>query len=139
MPVYLNREQGEYVKSTRRAHEMWKERTAGDLSLNPGAQRKHIKGTDEFNDALTRANKNGYPSQSYLSVDIEECQRIVERYAGKGEPVIIRGTWMQKEKCTTDDIIGKVVLEDGSEVATKHITIHYSKRGTHIVPREKKR
>ena len=134
MPVYLDAEQAGAVNAMRDAFDTWKKRVSGDLTINGDAQRKHIKGTKEYGESLIKAQKNGYPGQSYLTIDEEECQRLVRAYAGKGDPVIANNEWQHKERCSTDDIIGYIVKKDGTKVETKNFMIHY--RGKlHIRPR----
>ncbi|MEG2451047.1 MAG: polymorphic toxin type 50 domain-containing protein, partial [Clostridia bacterium] len=45
------------------------------------------------------------------------------------------GNWTNKEKIVTEKIIGSCKDDEGEEI-TKAAIIHYSKNGTHIVPRK---
>ncbi|MFQ7566371.1 MAG: polymorphic toxin type 50 domain-containing protein [Clostridium perfringens] len=46
-----------------------------------------------------------------------------------------KGNWRKKEIIKTDKKIGvNVSMLDGSENKTNNFKIHYSKKGTHIVP-----
>ncbi len=99
------------------------------LTLQPDRQGKHIRGHKNFTD-----------NKSYLAVDtIEEglalSQDIVKRYHGTGKiQHYENGEWKHTEKVTTDRVVGFVRRYDGKWVETKSVTIHYSKKGVHIVP-----
>lgn len=96
-------------------------------TLNPGHQRKHIRGDDG----------RYIEGRSYLYGGLEEAQALVYRYAGTGDPMVARGTgeWKHKEIVTTKQDIGvEVDMETGEETPTNRFAIHYGKNGTHIVP-----
>lgn len=67
----------------------------------------------------------------------------MNKYHGTGEIVLTRsGEWNHKEVITTPDNLGVVLFPDiNSEEITNRATIHYGKRGAHVVPtrREKKK
>lgn len=93
--------------------------------INPGGQNKHLR------------DSNGYiPGRSYIYGDVEAAQVLVARYAGTGDPKLTRaGAWTHKEFVTADKAIGVLVdQETGQEIETRRFSIHYGKRGTHIVP-----
>lgn len=89
-----------------------------------GKQGKHILG-----------HNNYIEGRSFLYEGVDP-QALVDKYAGKG--TIKRdatGKWAHKEVAVADTPIGCVVSQlDGSQTPTKAFTIHYSKKGTHIVP-----
>lgn len=94
-------------------------------TLNIGAQNKHIQ------------NSKGYiPGRSYIFGDLEMAQSLVERYYGTGEIKLTRdGDWAKKEFVTLDKPVGVWVnQETGEEIETARFSIHYGKKGTHIVP-----
>lgn len=94
-------------------------------SINVGHQNKHIK------------SSNGYTTgRSYNYGDAKEAQALVEKYHGTGRAVLTRkGEWTNKEMILAEDVIGvNVELETGIETETRRFTIHYGKKGTHIVP-----
>jgi len=94
-------------------------------SINIGHHNKHIK------------SSNGYTTgRSYIYGDIKEAQSLVEKYHGTGRAVLTRkGEWTNKEIVLAEDVIGvNVELETGAETETRRFTIHYGKKGTHIVP-----
>ncbi len=93
------------------------------LKLNIGHQNKHIKGS------------NGYiEGRSYLLIDADEAQNIVNTMHGTGF-VAVKSSGQIKEIVELDRIVGvDVGLNDRVETPTNKITIHYSKKGTHIVP-----
>ncbi len=77
--------------------------------------------------------------RSYLDGDFDYAQELVDKYSGKGEPVIgSDNKWTGKEKFTDPDIIGTHVGVDGVETRTIKGMIIYSKTGTHVYPRKEK-
>ncbi len=95
-------------------------------SILEGKQGKHIIG-----------HNNYIEGRSYLIISIDKAQELVNKYAGTGEVLFASdGKWRNQEVITTDRVIGYNVSDvDGSEVETKDFKIHYSKKGTHIVPK----
>lgn len=94
--------------------------------MNPGAQNKHI-----------RSSKGYLEGRSYLYGDAKAAQKLVDQYAGTGEPKFAKktGEWNQKEVVVANEDIGVVIdPETGKESPTNRFVIHYSKKGTHIVP-----
>lgn len=115
------------------------ERVRGGMpnAVRQAAQRKHIKGSKEYEEKADSMRRSGspYPAPSYLTVSEDEADDLVRRFAGKGRAGMRRdGSWNGREVCTADRIIGYIVGRDGEEVPTRRFTIHYGKRGTHIVP-----
>lgn len=106
------------------------------LSIRAGAQRKHIKGTREYEQHVEKVRKNGtYSAPSHLIIDEEEAQRLILKHAGSGRPLMDKsGKWSGKEICAASRAIGFVCLKDGTLVPTRRFKIHYSKTGTHMVP-----
>ncbi|WP_096635829.1 polymorphic toxin type 50 domain-containing protein [Clostridium cochlearium] len=99
------------------------------LEILESKQGKHI-----------REHNNYIEGRSYLTISIDEAQKIVNKYAGNG---IIRlnqnNEWDNKEIVTVDKEIGiNVNSMTNEESKTNRCKIHYSKRGTHIVPTRKK-
>lgn len=98
--------------------------------INVGSQNKHIRGS------------HGYiPNRSYIFGDIETAQSLVDAYHGTGE--IKRkartGEWANREVVTADHDIGVSIDPDtGVEQITNRFTIHYGKKGTHVVPTRRK-
>lgn len=95
-------------------------------TVEVGKQGKHIKGHNNYTDG-----------RSYLTVSEKEVQDLVYKYAGTGE---IRrdaqGNWTNKEFVKADRKIGVAIDPvTGEEFETSRFSIHYSKKGTHIVPR----
>ncbi|MGG1878270.1 phage minor capsid protein [Paenibacillus cisolokensis] len=98
--------------------------------LHMGHQGKHIKG-----------HNNYIEGKSYLTISADEAQELVNRYAGSGEVRFTRkGEWNNKEIILTDDQIGVYVDQvTGQELEPDGFTIHYGKKGTHIVPYRRER
>lgn len=97
-------------------------------TLKTGQQGKHILGHNNYTEG-----------RSYLTISMDEAQKLVNKYAGKG--ALKRdggGKWTHKEFVTADKIIGYYVPPDGSEpVPTKRFSISYATgkdKGAHIVP-----
>lgn len=90
-----------------------------------GKQGKHIKGHNNYTEG-----------RSYITIPIEEIQRLVEQYAGTGQLAFKDGvTWRRQEVIFVDRIIGIDVNEiTRDETSTNGFKIHYSKKGVHIVP-----
>lgn len=95
--------------------------------IEPGKQGKHIVG-----------HNNYAKGRSYLTISLEDAQQLVNKYAGTGEIKRDRfGKWTNKEFVSADKNIGVVVdPQTGEEFVTSRFSIHYSKNGTHIVPRK---
>lgn len=90
-----------------------------------GRQGKHILG-----------HNNYIEGRSYLTISLEEAQELVNKYAGTGE---IRfnsnDEWDKKEIIKVDKDIGvDVNNKTGEKMSTNRFKIHYSNKGTHIVP-----
>lgn len=100
-------------------------RTTQPLGIEVGKQGKHILG-----------HNNYIEGRSYLTISLEEAQELINKYAGNGEiKTNSKGEWDRKETIKTDREIGvNVSILDGSENRTNNFKIHYSKKGTHIVP-----
>lgn len=98
------------------------------LIINQEKQSRHIKGTDGY-----------VQGRSYVTVDKDELQAIVNQYAGTGEiQRSVKGVFMQKEIITIDRQIGvSINPETLEETPTNRAYIHYSKSGSHVVPTAK--
>jgi len=98
-------------------------------TIEIGKQGKHIKG-----------HNNYIPGRSYLVISVEELQELINKHAGTGE--IIRGRkgkWNNKEVIEVNKDIGIYVdLETRAETKTNRLTIHYSKKGVHVVPAKRR-
>ena len=98
-----------------------------NLTIDIGKQGKHIRG-----------HNNYIPGRSYLTVSVEEVQRLVNQYAGTGQLLRDRnGHWKQTELVNFGKPIGVAVDRSGKETPTSKAIIHYSKTGWHIVPTTK--
>lgn len=100
------------------------------LKLNIGNQNKHF---------LTSKSYNPEEHKSYIIGDLEEAQALVKQYYGKGEVRITSsGKWTNKEFIIADKDIGYVFnTETNRFETTNRFSIHYGKKGTHIVPRKR--
>lgn len=88
-------------------------------TINDGKQGKHIQG-----------HNNYQPGRSTLTISVQEAQKLVNTYSGKGEKVS-----ENKERVDFGKVIGNYVdPSTGASIPTTVGMIHYSKSGTHIVP-----
>lgn len=95
------------------------------LNIEIGKQGKHILGHNNYIDG-----------RSYLTISLEEAQGIINKYAGTGEiKTNTKGEWDRKETISLDREIGvNLNVSTGEKTPTNKFKIHYSKKGTHIVP-----
>ncbi len=103
-------------------------RNTYNLEILEGKQGKHILG-----------HNNYIEGRSYLTVSMQEAQELVNRYAGTGH--IDRdknGKWKHTETILHNSVIGvDIDNRTGQKFDTDMFKIHYSKSGTHIVPKRK--
>ena len=92
-----------------------------NIRLHLGHHKKHFLGVD---------NKNYIEGKSILYISAEEAQELLNEFAGKGE---MKGLY--KEVVDFGKIIGEDIKK-GTEkrFKTTRGTIHYGKKGAHIVP-----
>lgn len=94
------------------------------LEINREKQARHMQETHE-------------PGRSYLTISKVETQEIINQKYGTGRITTDRHNKPIKERINTEQIIGKDVDKlTGIETDTDKATIHYSKTGTHLVPRK---
>ncbi len=100
------------------------------LEINHEKQARHIKGEPEY--------KEG---KSYLTISEKEVQEIIDSKSGTGTPIFDRnGKWKNKELVDCGIEIGvDVDNKTSKETPTDKATIHYSKTGTHLVPRKEEK
>ena len=93
--------------------------------MNVGNQNKHI-----------RDSKGYIQGRSYIYGDLETAQELIKVYSGKGEIRLYDGKeWNKKEFVYVDYDIGvRVNPNTEEETPTNAFSIHYGKRGRHIVP-----
>lgn len=100
------------------------------LTLNPEKQNPHILGSPDYD-----PTKN----KSYFIISIEEIQEIVNRYYGTGT-VIVKSDGQIKETLILNREVGIDMDEQGTVSGTTNkVTIHYSKKRTHVVPCEREK
>jgi hypothetical protein len=103
-----------------------------NLTVNMNQQNKHIVGTNEHK----TANASASTPRSTIDSNID-VQKLVNNYAGTGsvKGKIPLGQPGSKENISTNQFIGKYYDHNiNMFVPTKNFTIHYSKKGVHIVP-----
>ncbi len=118
-----NQEKEDAVRSLIRSDQITKK-------INKGHQNKHIKESGHY-----------ISGKSYLYGDLDTAQGLVDKYHGTGEPIFTRqGDWANKEVISLAEPIGVAVdMQTGAETETGRFTIHYGKKGTHIVPTSKEK
>lgn len=88
--------------------------------LNEDAQGKHIPG-----------HKNFQKGKSYLSISMERAQHLADKFGGTGK----RKGNQTREVVDFGETIGMYVdRTTGESLPTRFGSIHYGKRGCHIVP-----
>lgn len=107
------------------------------VELNPNKQNRHQLGHQLYEDYKKKNIQKGLPIPSYTILDNSELNSLVLQKASKGHLTTdTNGNWDNKEIINFDKIIGKAYI-DGKFIATRWGKVHYSKTGTHIVPRLK--
>lgn len=101
---------------------------ATNKTLNTGNQNKHIKDSGHY-----------IAGRSYVNGSIQQMQEIIDQYHGTGTPQFSRkGDWNGREVIELEYDFGVCVdLKTGMEIPTNRGTIHYGKKGAHIVPARK--
>lgn len=96
------------------------------LEINHEKQARHFKNSDSY-----------VEGRSYLTISEDKAQQIINDKSGTGTLIFDKNGKPIKEKIITDDIIGvDIDFETKEETLTEKGTIHYSKTGTHLVPRK---
>ena len=100
--------------------------------LNVGKQNQHI-----------RESKGYKEGKSYIYGDLNTAQKIVDKYHGTGEIRLNKKTgqweWNNKEFITLPEDVGVYINNHtGETFPTNAVSIHYGKKGTHIVPARRK-
>ena len=96
------------------------------LEINPEKQARHIKGSPEY--------KEG---RSYLTINVAEAHDVINAKNGTGVILKDKGGKPVKERIDCGRTIGVDIDKNTrEETITDKGTIHYSKTGTHLVPRK---
>lgn len=96
----------------------------------------HIRGTKGYEKYLRKNLEKGAPPPSYLAITKEECQALVESYAGTGQFKYDPKSTKMQEIISQNKPIGTYIDPRTGEVIENatDFRIHYSKTGSHIVP-----
>jgi len=99
-----------------------------------GRQNKHIEGTKEFEQKRESMKKKKSSNEpAILKVD---AQALVDKYKGTGYIYRHKSSPYPKERIKADRVIGKTWVQSKQKyVDTDTFVIHYSRTGTHIVPK----
>ena len=103
------------------------------LKIDSYSQSKHIKGGKKYMEYMQTHEHE----PSILTITEKEAQKLVEKYHGTGILELDRnGNIINREKIIDNDIvIGYAVNnQNGKKVKATGFKIHYSNKGTHIVP-----
>lgn len=104
------------------------------LKLSKGHYEKHIEGTKAFEDYKKSREKRGWGMQGILDINEEKAQELISRFSGKGIVGYTKnGKSRNVEKVNFNEYIGYYIYGGEKHPTTKGV-IHYSKRGSHIVP-----
>lgn len=130
-PRVAERERAEQERERRRrdAEELARSRIASGelpLSVKEGDQGKHVRGHNNYD-----------PSRGEVDGGMTAARALVRRYHGRGEVhahIDKDGNLSAREVCQAEGRIGVWRDRSGVEAPTDRFTIHYSKRGTHVVP-----
>ena len=95
--------------------------------LSISKQRKHRKGSDKYLKAVAAGNH-----VSYLNIDDDEIQKIVDSKAGTGKPYCDGSQF--KETIDAGKTVGVFLSKTGEASETTRLTIHYGAKGCHVVP-----
>ena len=106
------------------------------MGINNEHFENHIRGTKGYEKYLQKNLEKGAPPPSYLTITKEECQALVDRYAGTGQFKYDPKSTKMQEIISQDKPIGTYIDPRTGEVVenTTDFRIHYSKTGSHIVP-----
>lgn len=105
---------------------------SGEYSLELKHQKylQHAKGTKEY---LKVCRDRGKP-QSYLVITEKEAQRIIDRYSGLGDPLLVsNGKPGDSEFFSTGKLVG-YYHKDGVAKPTDRVQIVHGKYGSHVIP-----
>ncbi|HGH0766554.1 TPA: minor capsid protein [Staphylococcus pseudintermedius] len=105
------------------------------VELNVEKQNRHQLGHQLYEDYKKKNLQKGLPIPSYTILDNSELNSLVLQKTGKGYLTTDKiGNWNKKETINFGKIIGKVYT-DGQFISTKWGKVHYSKTGTHVIPK----
>lgn len=96
----------------------------------------HVRGTKGYDKYLQKNLEKGAPPPSYLTITKEECQALVDKYAGTGQFKYNPKSNKMQEIISQNKPIGTYIDPRTGEVIENatDFRIHYSKTGSHIVP-----
>lgn len=131
--VYLGKDSGGSGggSSSNAANELFAALKSGKVSskVYKDLQAKHKKGSKQYLDALARGEHPSYTELSHM-----EVQKIINENIGKGT-TFKEPDGQFKTIIELDEIYGTFVDKvTGNETPTNRGTIHYSKKGAHLVP-----
>lgn len=103
-----------------------------NLTLNRGLQDKHIEGTNNYKQEISKGK-----TPSKILADNDEIEKMIQQYAGTGRIIRKKSdkSFNNKEFVIIEELLGIDVDEDTKvETETHNFIIHYAKDGTHIIP-----
>lgn len=125
-----NNEGSSNTSDTAEKKEFKKKIANGEIStkLSMKAQSKHHKGSDRYNQAVA----NGQ-NPSVVTVSDSEVQKIIDTHSSTGKHFKFADGTIRVRFVHTE-IIGVYVDRNGNKKDTKRGTVHFSRKGAHIVP-----
>ncbi|QHW36647.1 phage head morphogenesis protein [Staphylococcus ursi] len=106
------------------------------VELNVDKQNRHQLGHQLYEAYKKKNLQKGLPIPSYTILDNDELNALIIQKAGKGYLLVDKkGKWLNKEVIDFDKTVGKVYT-DGRFIETKWGKVHYSKTGSHVVPKK---
>ena len=106
------------------------------VELNVDKQNRHQLGHRLYEEYKKKNLQKGLPIPSYTILDNDELNALIIQKAGKGYLLVDKkGKWLNKEVIDFDKTVGKVYT-DGRFIETKWGKVHYSKTGSHVVPKK---
>ncbi|EIT1243216.1 minor capsid protein [Staphylococcus pseudintermedius] len=106
------------------------------VELNPNKQNRHQLGHKLYEDYKKKNLQKGLPIPSYTELDNNELNSFIQQKTGSGRLIASdTGEWRNKEVIDFGKDIGKVNI-NGKFITTKWGIVHYSKTGTHVIPKK---
>ncbi|ADV06010.1 TPA: hypothetical protein I1462_002023 [Staphylococcus pseudintermedius] len=89
-----------------------------------------------YEDYKKKNLQKGLPIPSYTELDNNELNSFIQQKTGSGRLIASdTGEWRNKEVIDFGKDIGKVNI-NGKFITTKWGIVHYSKTGTHVIPKK---
>lgn len=129
----------EHQKMVEKAQQKVREKIkSGSIStqINPEKQARHMQGDPAYEAYKKKLAAKNVHGPSYLTINIDETQQLVNKYAGTGDIKINNDlSFDNKETIIQNERqIGYYIDREGHEHLTGNFDIRYSGTGVHIFP-----